>query len=167
MCSGATDQTGANESERSARAEDDYQSIFVGWVLSTHRVAEPVVSSAADYDPESSFEYWVRSRVVVERVWKGNPATVVEVWTPVSSDCDVTPVSGMRFIVRERIQSGRSIARKSVCDYQWASAVTAQRGRYTTAGLLMLGTIGALAAALLLVALRFFARRSASKRADA
>jgi hypothetical protein len=114
-----------------------YDQVFSGLIISTERTREPVVSPPVSVgnglveDPG----HWIKSRVLVLRIWRGTPSTVAEVWTPIVSDCDVPPIMGFHFVALVRTKNGRSVAGNTYCDCTQKAAATEGRGVLAVAGI--------------------------------
>jgi hypothetical protein len=141
----------------------EYDEIFSGLVISTERIDEPVAAAAVSGDEvvEDS-GYWIRSRILVLRIWRGAPPTVAEVWTPVVANCDSPPITGSYFVALVQSEIDRDVARYSLCDRAWKAAATEGRGAFAFAGIaLTAAAICAVAIALLLL-VKVVRRRSLS-----
>lgn len=129
----------------------EYDQIFSGLIISTERIDEPVAAAAVSgekivEDPGS----WTRSKVLVLRIWRGAPATVTEIWTPVVTDCDSPPIAGSYFVALVRSEQGRSVASNSICDCAQKVAATEGRGAFAITGIVItMAAIGAAAIVLL------------------
>ncbi|MEJ0040345.1 MAG: hypothetical protein WDO68_30695 [Gammaproteobacteria bacterium] len=138
---------------------DYYDQVFSGLIILTERTREPVVSPPVVVGKLPSGEdivedpgYWVRSRVLVLRLWRGAPAAVAEVWTPIASDCDVPPIPGFHFVALVRTEKGRTVARNTHCDCVDKDAATEGRGAFAIAGVAMVAAaLGIVAVALFLL----------------
>jgi hypothetical protein len=133
-----------------------YEQVFSGLVISTGRTGEPVVAPPIVVGKTASGEtivedpgYWIRSRVLVLRVWRGTPSMVAEVWTPNLSDCDVPLTPGFHFVALVRTEKGRSVAHNTYCDCVEKDAWTQGRGTFTGASIALAASLGAAAIALL------------------
>lgn len=137
-----------------------YDQAFSGFVVSTRRVDEPVIDPPVviNDDLVESPGYWIRSRILVLRIWRGAPTTVTEVWTPVFTNCDSSPILGSYFVAIVRLEDGRSVARNSSCDCPLIA--TATKGPETIAAAGAAITVAAVgAAAFALFALARVVRR--------
>jgi hypothetical protein len=137
------------------RSVEEYDEVFSGLVISTQRTDEPVADTASS--GETVVEdpgYWVRSRILVMRTWRGPPSTVAEVWTPVATDCDSPPIPGSYFAALVRSEKGRGVASNSLCDHALKAAATKERGSFAVAGI----TIAAAVVGAATVALLWFAK---------
>ena len=127
---------------------DYYDQVFSGLVIWTERTREPVVSPPFVVGKLPSGEdiveypgYWVRSRVLVLRLWRGAPATVAEVWTPIASDCDVPPIPGFHFVALVRTENGRTVAPNTYCDCVYKDAATEGRGAFAFGGISIVAAV--------------------------
>jgi hypothetical protein len=123
------------------RPAEYYEQVFSGLVISTERTREPVVSPPVVVGKTASGDvvvedpgHWIRSRVLVSRIWRGTPSAVAEVWTPILSDCDVQPIAGFPFVALARTEKGRSVAGSTYCDCDEKTAARKGRGAFTIAG---------------------------------
>jgi hypothetical protein len=141
----------------------DYRQVFSGLVISTERIDEPVAATVVS--TEKFVEdpgYWVRSRILVLRIWRGTPSTVAEVWTPVHTNCDWPPIVGSYFSALVRTERGRRVASNSPCDCALKATATEGPGLFAVAGLaITTSALGAIAIALL-VLVKVMGRRSPS-----
>ena len=111
-----------------------FDQVFSGVVLSTERIRKPLHPADVGKEFVVSPGYWIRSRILVLRVWQGTPPTVAEVWTSVVTNCDVAPVTGFYFVALVRSEEGRSVADNTLCDCVTKAAVTKGRGTFAVAG---------------------------------
>lgn len=117
----------------------EYHQIFSGLVISTERMDEPVVPAVASNEQSAEAPgYWIRSRILVLRIWQGAPSTVAEVWTPVVSSCDSPPRTGSYFVALTRSETGRNVARHSPCDCAQKAAITQAAGDFTVTGIALI-----------------------------
>jgi len=140
-----------------------YDQAFSGLVISTERIDKQV--SAAAISSERAVEdpgYWIRSRVLVLRVWRGAPSTVAEVWTPVVTDCDSPPLTGFYFVALVRTEGGRSVASNSFCDCSEKAAAKKGRGTFAVAGIAISAAAICAAAIALLLLVKVIRRRRPS-----
>jgi hypothetical protein len=114
-----------------------------------------VLSGGVAEDPG----FWIRSRVLVLRIWQGAPATLAQVWTPVATSCDNPPIIGTFFVARVAHEEGRSVARRSYCDCDLTAAEAVERGSIAPAGVAIVSAATALVAVLLLVSFKALRRR--------
>ena len=148
------------------RPAEYYDQIFSGLIISTEHTREPVVSPMVVVGKTASGEdivlnpgYWIRSRVLVLRIWRGTPSTVAEVWTPIVTDCDVPPVPGFHFVALVRREKGRSVAENTYCDCTQEDAVTEGRGAFAVAGIAIIAAAISAAVLAVLVLVRIVRRR--------
>jgi len=143
---------------------DEYDAVFSGLVISTERSYVPMPETT--FSDEESVEnpgYWVKSRILVMRIWRGAPSTVAEVWTPVVTSCDSPPIVGFYFVALVRPEKGRDVASNSWCDYAQKRAATKEVGAFAVTGIaIATGAIGA--ATVVLVSLFRVIRRHRSSR---
>jgi len=141
-----------------------YDEVFSGLVVSTERIekAVPVAVTPGEKVVEDP-GYWSRSRILVLRIWRGAPPTVAELWTPVVTDGDSTPIPGSLFVALVRSQNGRSVTSNSICDGPRMAAATAGRGTFTVAGIAMIAAAVCAAAIALLSLVRMVRRRRLSQ----
>jgi hypothetical protein len=144
------------------RPAEYYDQVFSGLVLSTERTREPVV------DPPVSFGnglmedpgYWIKSRVLVLRIWRGTPSTVAEVWTPIVTNCDVPPFTGFHFVALVKTEKGRSVAPNTYCDCVEKDAATEGPGAFAVKGIaIAAASLGASGISLLSLVKGFRRRR--------
>lgn len=153
VCSCSVFSSPGKDSAAAEVTPADYHEVFSGLVLSTERIDQPV--AAAPVSGEKVIEdpgRWIRSRILVLRIWRGAPSTVAEVWTPVVTDCDSPPMIGSYFVALVRSQDGRSVASNSICDCARKAAATAGRGDFAVAGI-AISAAAIFAAAIALVSL--------------
>ena len=121
----------ASELEASA---SQYEQVFAGlivWQSSEPREAAPPAFGVPALDPG----YWVKSKVLVLRVWRGAPPLVAEVWTPVVISCDSWPVPGSYFVALAKHESGRNVASNSECEGPLRAYATAGPATIAMAGI--------------------------------
>jgi len=141
-----------------------YDEVFSGWILSTQRVNNPSISGGATFQGTETYPYyWVRSKVLVVRIWRGAPSVITEVWTPGGNSCDMPMLAGIHFVALVSKEGDRRIARQSMCDCGITAAATTGRGAYTAAGLTLLAILGSVVAFLLLWLSKTVRRRMFSK----
>ncbi|WP_161966015.1 hypothetical protein [Steroidobacter cummioxidans] len=139
---------------------EEYDEVFSGLVISTQRTDEPVADTASS--GEAVVEdpgYWVRSRILVMRTWRGAPSTVAEVWAPVATNCDSPPIPGFYFVALVRSEKGRSVASNSLCDHALKAAATKERGSFAVAGITIAAAGAGAATAALLWFVKIIRRR--------
>jgi hypothetical protein len=144
------------------RPAEYYDTVFSGLIISTERTREPVVSppvSVGDGLVEDP-GYWMKSRVLVLRIWRGTPSTVAEVWTPIVSNCDVPPTTGFHFVALARTEKGRSVAGNTHCDCLEKAAATEGRGAFAVAGIATTAAAAFAAAIALLSLVKIIRRRT-------
>lgn len=135
----------------------EYDHVFSGLVIATERierVAEEGSTEGVSEDPG----YWIKSRILVLRIWRGAPPTVAEVWTPVASSCDTQPITGLYFVALVRSDEGRNVAPSSYCDCDEKAAATQGRGAYAMVGMAIIAA-GICAVAVALISLQKVFRR--------
>jgi hypothetical protein len=149
---------------------EEYDHVFSGLIVSTERVDNPFAGAAIS--TESVVEdpgHWIRSRILVLRVWRGSPPVMPELWTPVVTDCDSPPIAGSYFVAMVRTEAGRSVASNSLCDCDQQAAMTAGRGAFARIGIaLVVSSLCAAALALLILwrVLRQVKQRPATHASD-
>lgn len=128
-----------------------YEQVFSGVVLSAEHTDEPVIAHPVflgDGVVESR-GHWIKSKVLVLRVWRGMPSTVAEVWTPNLTDCDLWPIPGFYFTALVQTEYGRRMAGNTYCDGAERTAATAGRGTFMFPGIaVFVAALGAVAIAL-------------------
>lgn len=153
LCScSAFSEWSVEEVEAAAAESAEYDQVFSGFVVSTRRVDQPVVDPpvAVNEDLVESPGYWIRSQILVFRIWRGAPSTVTEVWTPVVTDCDSSPIPGSYFVAIVRFDDDRSVARNSPCDCPLRVVATQGSGTIAIAGAaITVASVGVVALALL------------------
>jgi hypothetical protein len=163
LCSCSISSTPAKDSTATEVTPAEYDQVFSGLVISTERTSEPVrapevLNEKFVADPG----YWIKSKVLVLRIWRGTPSTVAEVWTPILSDCDLRPITGFHFVALVRMEKGRRVAGNTFCDCAEKAAATEGRGAFSIAGIaITAAAVGAAAIALLLL-VRVIRRRRPS-----
>jgi len=138
---------------------DQYDQVFSGLILSAERVNEPV-TALVEVGPNLVLDpgFWIKSKILVLRVWRGAPSTTAEVWTPVVTDCDTPPMPGLYFMALVRTKEGRSVAERAYCNCDEA-ALTAGGGTLVLTNVVILAAaIGVVGIALVLLLRQF--RRS-------
>jgi hypothetical protein len=140
LCSCSVFSSRGADTAGAAVTPTEYEQIFSGLIISTERIDEPVVAAtaASGGNVVEAPGYWIRSRILVLRSWRGAPSTVAEVWTPVGSDCDSPPIVGSYFVALVRSEKGRSVASNSPCDCAQKAAATEGRGAFTVAGIVII-----------------------------
>ena len=78
--------------------------------------------------------YWTKSKILVLRIWRGTPLPVAEVWTPITTDCDLPPITGLYFTALVRSEKGRRVASNSPCDCNEKAVATKGSATLTIAG---------------------------------
>jgi hypothetical protein len=140
----------------------EYRQIFSGLVISTERINEPVAATTVSsgefvVDPG----YWIKSKILVLRIWRGTPSTLAEVWTPVQGNCDSPPITDFHFVALVRTEKGRSVAGNSPCDCDLKAAATEGRGAFTIAGFTVTAAAAGAAVLALLWLMKVIRRRRA------
>lgn len=110
-----------------------YEQVFAGlivWQSSEPRAAAPPIFEGLTLDPG----YWVKSKVLVLRVWRGAPPMVAEVWTPVVMDSDFRPIPGSYFVALQKYEAGRNVAAYSECERPLRAYATAGSATIAMAG---------------------------------
>jgi hypothetical protein len=145
-CSGVWD-VGKVSAEAEIRAAE-YVQVFSGFVISTERTKEPVIDPPIFIEEKVLLDpgYWTKSKILVLRIWRGSPSSVTEVWTPITSNCDLQPIPGFYFEALVRSEKGRSVASNSPCDCNEKAAAMKGLGAFTVAGMSVTAA-GTLAAA--------------------
>jgi hypothetical protein len=110
-----------------------YDQLFSGLVISTERVAR-IAKPVAGEDSLENPGYWVRTRILVLRIWRGAPSIVTEVWIPVVTDCDSPPIIASHFVALVQFEGDRSVAQKTLCNCDQNLAATEGPGSFTAAG---------------------------------
>jgi hypothetical protein len=153
------------------RPAEYYDQVFSGLIISTERTREPVVAppiivgkTVSGEDVVEDPGYWIRSRVLVLRIWRGTPSTVAEVWTPIVSDCDVPPLPGFHFVALVRTEKGRSVATNTYCDCVQKTAATEGRGAFAIPGIAITAVALGAASIALLWLVKVIRRRRPSGR---
>lgn len=137
----------------------EYDQVFSGIVISTERI-DRAAEVASTGEVDESPGYWIRSRVLVLRIWRGAPPLVAEVWTPVATSCDTHPITGFYFLALVRSEEGRDVALSTFCDCALKAAATEGRGSFSIAGMTITATsIGVVALALISLVKVFRRRR--------
>ena len=153
LCSCSIFSTPAKDATATEVTPAEYDQVFSGLVISTERTSEPVrapevLNEKFVVDPG----YWIKSKVLVLRIWRGTPSTVAEVWTPILSDCDLRPITGFHFVALVRTEKGRRVAGNTFCDCAAKAAATEGPGTFAVAGIaITAAALGAAAIALLLL----------------
>ena len=163
LCSCAGDAMEGNDSKIVGTVATQFEQVFSGLTISTERIDEPVTGvtvTAGDVVEDPG--YWVRSRILVLRVWRGTPATVAEVWTPVVTSCDSPPITGLHFVALAKLEEGRSVARNTFCDCDLRAAATTERGTFAAAGIAVVLAATALVVVLLFLLIKAIRRRRVS-----
>jgi hypothetical protein len=112
-----------------------YDQIFSGVVIGTERVDAPADPPApSDQGVVVAERYWIRTRILVLRTWRGTPSAVAELWIPVFTNCDSPPIPGSYFVALVRTDEDRNVAGSSLCDCGLRAAATAGRATYSMAG---------------------------------
>jgi hypothetical protein len=168
ICSCEGNGSGATTADA---ASDAYDQVFSGLIISTERIDEPVheprswITASGQHVTEDP-GHWIRSRILVLRVWRGAPSTLAETWTPVLSNCDLPPIPGFYFVALTRTKEGRSVAHHSYCNCDQA-ALTAGRGAFTFAGVAVIATAICAAALGLFMLAKVVRRRRRTMRNSA
>lgn len=134
------------ETSKLEATASQYEEVFSGliiWQSSEPREALPDTLGMPALNPGS----WVKSKVLVLRVWRGELPMVAEVWTPVVTSCDYWPIPGSYFVSLVEHDAGRRVAENSECaeplrDYATSGpAKIAMSGYATIAAVLGLFTM--------------------------
>ena len=110
-----------------------YDQVFAGliiWQTSEPKAAPAVSPVGPTLDPG----YWIKSKVLVLRVWRGSPPVVAEVWTEVVTSCDSRPLPGSYFVALVKKDGGRNIAGFAECDRSVREFATAGPARIVIGG---------------------------------
>jgi hypothetical protein len=119
-----------------------FDQVFSGLIIWTDRFEVPPSSTPATsefraIDPG----YWIKSKVLVFRVWRGTPPPVAEVWTLVSSDCESPPFPGLYFEASTKRDGSRSVAENSYYSRAVGKYLTRGPATFATAGVAAIGAI--------------------------
>lgn len=130
--------------EASASSVDQ---VFSGLIIWTERSDEPVMPSGISPDASALDPgHWIRSRVLVLRVWRGTPPVVAEVWTPVIFDCDGRPIPGSYFVALVNRDAGRDVAENSECGRALRMFSTKGPATFAIGGIVTIAAVLALGA---------------------
>jgi hypothetical protein len=121
-----------------------FDQVYAGLIISTQRIPAAQerapassVATATMIDPG----YWMKSNVLVLRVWRGRPAMVTEVWTRVATSCDLAPFPGLYFVALTDDETDRGVAEYSFCNDALRSFVTQGPATFHTAGVATFGAV--------------------------
>jgi hypothetical protein len=117
-----------------------FDQVFAGLIIWTERSTNteaPTSPEAAALDPG----YWVKSTVLVLRVWRGTPPMVTEVWTPEVTDCDLTVIPGLYFVALVKHEGSRSVARYSDCARALRAFATKGPATFDRGGVATVGAV--------------------------
>jgi hypothetical protein len=152
LCSCEGNAINGSRATTADATSDQYDQVFSGLVISTKRIDEPVAEAAVSGDGfVEDPGHWIRSRMLVIRVWRGAPSTMAELWTPVATNCDLPPIAGSYFVAAARTEKGRSVASNSLCECDQKAALTAGRGTFALTSVAIIGTAICAAAIVLLM----------------
>jgi hypothetical protein len=141
-----------------------YNQVFSGLVISTERIDKAMSVAVAPGENVVEYPgYWIRSRILVLRIWQGVPPMVAELWTPVVTDGDAPPIPASLFVALVRSEKGRSVASNSICDGPRKAAATSGRGTFAVAGIAIIAAAVCAAAIALLSLVRIVRRRRPSR----
>jgi hypothetical protein len=123
-----------------------YDQVFAGLVIWTERSSEPRKPlPRTPGDPELDPGYWVNSKVLVLRVWRGSPPFVAEIWTPAGWNWHLRPMPATYMVVLAKDEAGRTVADYSDCEGPLRAYATSGPARSTPAGYGLLAAILGLA----------------------
>jgi hypothetical protein len=116
--------------------------IFSGLIISTERSSEPMEAAPASPDALAVDQgYWIKSRVLVLRVWRGTPRMVTEVWTPVVTNCDSRPIPGLYFVALAKHEASRRVAEYSDCGRALRAVATDGPAAFAIRGIATIGAV--------------------------
>jgi len=132
-------------SELEARASQ-YDQVYAGLIIRTERSSEPRESLPIQASsPVLGPPYWVKSKVLVLRVWKGTPPYVAEIWTPAGWGSYLAPIPASYFVALAKDEAGRTVANYSDCEGPLRAYATRGSATFTPAGYGVLAVILGLA----------------------
>jgi hypothetical protein len=138
-----------------------YEQVFAGLIIWQSSEPRPVPQVASHDGPITDPGYWVKSKVLVLRVWRGEPPVVAEVWTTVVTSCDSWPLPGYWFVALTKNEAGRNVAENSECGGPLRDYATAGPAAIAWAGLATLAAILGLAFLAVVRLMKVFQRRRA------
>lgn len=144
-----------------------YEQVFAGLIIWTERSSEPQKTATASTEaPAVDPGYWIKSKVLVLRIWRGSPLMVTEVWTLVATSCDSRPIPGSYFVALAKNAAGRNVAGYSECEGPLRAFVTSRPAAFAIGGIATIGAffgLGLIASVWLLKTIR---RRKPSTERD-
>ena len=122
----------------------EYDQVFAGLIIRTERSSGPR-ESLPNPPGVKQAGYWVKSKVLVLRVWKGTPPSVAEVWTNAGWGSHLPPIPASYFVALAKDEAGRIVADYSDCEGPLRDYATRGSATFTPAGYGVLAVILGLA----------------------
>jgi hypothetical protein len=116
-----------------------YEQVFAGLII--WQSSEPWAATPDTPGGPALMGTWVKSDVLVLRVWRGALPVVAEVWTPVVTSCDSWPIPGSYFVALAKYESGRHVAAYSECERPLRAHATAGPATIAMTGLATMAAV--------------------------
>ena len=148
MCRCKSSYPGADVARLEAKAAQ-LEQVFAGLVISTEQIkATPETDPALPrIAPAIDPGYWIRSKVLVLRIWRGSPPMVAEVWTRLEIDCDRRPFPGLYIDALTKHVAGRDVADFSECSCGLQAFATEGPASFAMGGIATIAAVLALGVA--------------------
>jgi hypothetical protein len=114
MCRCSDSEVTSSDLAAVRERHESYEQVFSGITIWTERFDE--LPNGGMVPSKGWPSRWIKSHILVLRIWRGAPPTIAEVWTPDFTSCDTPPILGFHFVALGKLDNNRLVATSYTCD---------------------------------------------------